>query len=259
MKGAGDDARARCVGEALLATLREGAQCHGAPGGDPLGLGGTALCAGAGRRRHGVHVVDDWLPVAAVAWRVIVVISAPVLVVVVRLYRARKCNRKWKEIESVIDMIQTRREEGAMRTVPARAPIVAGPLDAVRVDARERRSGDGGVDRADICRTKSVRTNAEGADAMVLGRVCVRVALRVVDFRAGRSKRLCVGALAMDLRRHRALRAPVLVSTVLALIAAALEPCHRRRNVSVRTVPPGAADAAEEIRSGGCTGKSRSE
>ena len=105
MKGAGDDARAHCVGEALLATLREGAQCHGAPGGDPLGLGGTALCAGAGRRRHGVHVVDDWLPVAAVAWRVIVVISAPVLVVVVRLYRARKCNRKWKKIESVTDMI----------------------------------------------------------------------------------------------------------------------------------------------------------
>ena len=58
------------------------------------------------RRRGDRDGRDDWLPVAAVARRVIV-LSAPVLVVVVRLYRARKWKRKWKEIESVIDMIQT--------------------------------------------------------------------------------------------------------------------------------------------------------
>lgn len=81
---------ARVVGADVIARLRAGVVV--------LVVHLDASIIGARDRPCDVRGDDDGSdgrPVAAVAWLVIIVISASVLVVVVRLYRARKCNRKW--------------------------------------------------------------------------------------------------------------------------------------------------------------------
>ena len=64
------------------------------------------------------------------------------------------------------------------------------------------------VDRANICRTKSVWTSGKWTHAMVLGRVCVRVALRIRDGGPGLTKGKCVGALTMDCVRSSGTQFP---------------------------------------------------